>query len=291
MNENEREEQEPQEEITSESEDDDLKAYLAEMKALESDFSDLEDLDMEEILEMQEAIATVKEGEEITVEGALQDEISIESEKITNNNQTDYLEQKETMISDFSDMDGIDFDELKEMKDAIESVKEEEEGEVQQPQEISSELEERIKEELSKRKKEEEKEVITTEKFLEYIKEKRDKIWYHALWYLVFNVDDHIASKFMLYDVLKEVTSKSAIDPIPEHQFYFGLGYILRLNVNNKQVVRYMSGAKFKININIDNFKEMLEESGEPISHRPIIEEVEKKKMYSDFLKDDFLDI
>ena len=95
----------------------------------------------------------------------------------------------------------------------------------------------------------------------------------------------------MLYDVLKEVTSKSAIDPIPEHQFYFGLGYILRLSIDNKKVIRYMSGGKFKINISINTLKELLEKSGEPVSTRPIIEEKEKKKMFKDFLKDDFLDI
>ena len=52
-----------------------------------------------------------------------------------------------------------------------------------------------------------------------------------------------------------------------------------------------MSGGKFKINVNIDSLKSILEEAGEPISTRPVIEEKEKKKMFSDFLKDDFLDI
>ena len=105
-------------------------------------------------------------------------------------------------------------------------------------------------------------------------------------------MEDHIATKALLYDVLKEVTSKSAIDPIPEHQFYFGLGFILRLTLNNKKVIRYMSSrGKFKINVNVDNLKKLLEQSGEPISTRPIIEEEEKKKMFSDFLKDDFSDI
>ena len=152
-------------------------------------------------------------------------------------------------------------------------------------------MEERIKQELLKKKEEEEKAQITPDKFLAYINNKRDKIWYHALWYLIFNVEDHIASKALLYDVLKEVTSKSAIDPIPEHQFYFGLGYILRLSIENKKVIRYMSGGKFKINISVNTLKELLETSGEPVSTRPIIEEKEKKKMFKDFLKDDFLDI
>jgi len=156
---------------------------------------------------------------------------------------------------------------------------------------ISLELEERIKKELLKKKEKEEVEIITPEKFLEYVKTKRDKIWYHALYYLVFNVEDYTATKALLYDVLKEVTSKSAIDPIPEHQFYFGLGYILRLTLNDKKIIRYMSGGKFKVNINAKNLKEILEQAGKPISTRPVIEEDEKKKMFTDFLKDDFSDI
>ena len=190
-------------------------------------------------------------------------------------------------------MDELDFDELREMKEAIEGVRQEEGSDVEQefkPPEISSELEDRIKEELAKRKEVEE-EVTTPEMFLEFLKQKRDKIWYHALWHLTFEVEDHTASKSLLYDVLKENTSKSPIDPIPEHQFYFGLGYILRLNVNNKQVIRYMSGGRFKINISIKNLMEWLEQSGEPIITKPVIEEEEQKKMFSNFLKDDFLDI
>ena len=52
-----------------------------------------------------------------------------------------------------------------------------------------------------------------------------------------------------------------------------------------------MRGGKFKINIGIKGIKEILEEVGEPISTRPILKEEEKKKMYTDFLKDEFLDI
>ena len=52
-----------------------------------------------------------------------------------------------------------------------------------------------------------------------------------------------------------------------------------------------MAGGKFKININLENLKEWLEIAGEPISKRPIITQEERKGMFSDFLKDDFLDI
>lgn len=294
MNEKKEEENEELENEEVEVEDDDLKVYLEEMKALESDFSDLDDLDMEELQEIQDAIAKVKESEESPKIEVINEEFTEEEIEIELKEEK---ELKEAMVTDFSDMGEIDFEELKDMQDAIQSVKQEEiqeiaegETEIQTTQEVSRELEERIKQELLKRKEIEE-EIITPEKFLDYIKNKRDKIWYHALYYIVFNVEDHIASKMLLYDVLKEVTSKSPIDPIPEHQFYFGLGYILRLNFNNKQVVRFLKDGKFKINVNVNNLKEMLEIAGEPISTRPVIKEEEKKKMFKDFLKEDFFDI
>jgi len=281
---------------------DDLETYLSDMKNLETDFSDLEDLDLDELREMQEAIAKVKELESLENEEAIEEGISKELELIRSKPQTtereDYLAQKEAMISDFSDLEEIDFDELQDMQKAIESVKQEAsqvtgEEPLQTPISgaISSELEERIKQELVERKKVKEKEIITPEKFLERAKNKRDKIWYHSLYYLVYQAEDNIASKALLYDVLKEDTSKSPIDPIPENQFYFGLGYILRLTLNDKQVVKYMKGGKFKINIGIKGIREILEKVGEPISTRPILKEEEKKKMYTDFLKDEFLDI
>ena len=240
------------EDINEEQEDDDLKTYLKDLEHLETDFSDLDDLDLEEIKEMQEAIEKVKEEEFVDEIGEAPD---------------DRIQEEEIQIIP---------------SDIIE---------IEPSPEISEDLEERIKQELLKKKEKEEKAIITPEKFLAYIKDKREKIWYHALWFLVFEVEDHIASKALLYDELKEVTSKSPIDPIPEHQFYFGLGYILRLSLNDKKIIRYMSGGKFKINVSINTLKELLEESGEPVSTRPVIEEGEKKKMFTDFLKDDFLDI
>ncbi len=294
MNEDQEEGNTKREDEDEEEEDDDLEEYLKEMKALESDFSDLEDLDLEELQEIQDAIAKVKE-DEVLYSGEFADKGILESE--INGKIKEEKNMKEALISDFSDIGEIDLDELREMQNAIEIVKQEEkipseeEGAIQSTQEVSIELEEKIKQELLKRKELKEEEVITPEKFLNYIQNKRDKIWYHALFYLVFNVEDQVASKSLLFDVLKEVTSKSPIDPIPEHQFYFGLGYILRLTLNNRKIVRFLRDRKFKINVNIDILKEILEEAGDPISTRPIIKEEEKKKMYNDFLKDDFLDI
>ena len=272
---------------------DDLDIYISEMKHLETDFSDLEDLDFEELKEMQEAIAKVKELEKLEVDGNFEEIVP----NIQSSEQEDYLAQKEAMISDFSDIEGIDFEELQEMQKAIESVKQEEiqeaGAEINQIggiDLISSDLEERIKQELLERKQEAKIEVITPEIFIERAKDRRDKIWYHALCYLVYEAEDHIASKTLLYEMLKEVTSKSPIDPIPENQFYFGLGYILRLSLNEKQVVKYIKGGKFKVNIAEKGIKDILDELGEPISRRPILTDEEKKKMYEEFLNDDFFD-
>ncbi len=272
---------------------DDLDIYISEMKHLETDFSDLEDLDFEELKEMQEAIAKVKELEKFEVDGNFEEIVP----NIQSSEQEDYIAQKEAMISDFSDIEGIDFEELQEMQKAIESVKQEEiqeaGAEINQIggiDLISSDLEERIKQELLERKQETKKKVITPELFIERTKDKRDKIWYHALCYLVYEAEDHIASKTLLYEMLKEVTSKSPIDPIPENQFYFGLGYILRLSLNEKQVVKYIKGGKFKVNIAEKGIKVILDELGEPISRRPILTDEEKKKMYEEFLNDDFFD-
>ncbi len=296
MNENKEENDDKRDDFEEEVEGDDLQVYLSEMKALETDFSDLEDLDFEELQEIQEAIEKVKEGVVLPEDKLLKNEIL--PQKKAFNELEKQKEIKEELISDFSDLDEIDFDELRDMKEAIETVKHEDfeisgeqEGKILSIPEVSSELEQRIKEELLKRKEEEEEEIVTPELFLDYVKNKREKIWYHALYYLVFNVEDHTASKALLYDILKEVTSKSPIDPIPEHQFYFGLGYLLRLNVNNKQIVRFLRDGVFKINVKIDILKDILQEAGEPISTRPIIEEKEQKKMFRDFLDENFLDI
>ncbi|MFX1405798.1 MAG: hypothetical protein ACFFBW_02485 [Promethearchaeota archaeon] len=279
---------------------DDLKDYLTEIKDLKSDFSDLDDLDFEELKEMQDAIIKVREMENLEVEKTIKDtSLSNGSSIVTEKaKMDDYLAQKEALISDFSDLDEFEFEELKEIQEAIETVKQEELqldseqlSDNRQASSISSELEERIKQELLERKEEKEVEIITPEKFIEYAKNKRDKIWYHALYYIVFQTEDYVASKELLYEMLKEVTSKSPIDPIPEHQFYFGLGYILRLTLNEKQIVRFLSGSKFKINVGIKGLTEILEQIGEPISTRPIIKEEEKQKMFKDFLEDDFSDI
>ena len=302
MSENQNNEEDKLESKKDSQKSDDLEAYFSEMKNLETDFSDLDDIDLEELKDIQQAISKVKEMtstfNEKVVDINSVDHLEDTEPEAEVGQLDEYLAQREAMISDFSDLEEIPFEELQDMQEAIESVRKEkieatnESIITDQPISIvSSELEEKIKQELLERRAEEEKEIVTAEKFLEYIKEKRDKIWYHALYYLVFQAEDHIASKELLYDILKEHTSKSPIDPIPEHKFYFGLGYILRLTLNEKQVVRFVSRGKFKINIGVDILKELLEQAGEPIITKPIIEEEEQKKMFVEFLKDNFKDI
>jgi len=281
-----------------ESEDNDLENYMKEMKILESDFSDLEELDMEEILDMQEAISKVREQEGSDSKSKKVEEYLKKDDFDLSQEKADYISQRRAMTTDFSDLEEIDLDELKDMQEAIEEVKQEARSQVEEESakggslpSISSELEERIKQELIERKKAQIKEIITPEKFLEYIKQRKDKIWYHALYYILFNTEDYTASKELLYEMLKEVTSKSPIDPIPEHQFYFGLGYLLKLSLNDKKVIRYLKGGKFKINVAVKELQDIFAESGDPISTRPIIKEEEKKKMFKEFLNDNFEDI
>jgi len=279
---------------------DDLNTYLEEMKSLETDFSDMDDLDFEEIKDMQDAISKMREIDALDEDNPIES-ISVDTteevQKSTNENER-YIAGKESLLTDFSDLDEIGFEELKEMEEAMKSVRQEDmtsqlEHNISIPSTsgISSELEKRIEQELLDRKDVVGKEIITPEKFIEQASNKRDKIWYHALHYMVYQSEDHTASKQLLYEMLKEVTSKSPIDPIPEHQFYFGLGYILRLTLNDKQIVRYLRGSKFQVNVAVKGLKEILDQVGEPINTRPVIKEEERKQMIEDFLKDDFLDI
>lgn len=295
---------------------DDFQEYMKEMELLKTDFSDLNELDLEEIEEMKEAIFEVQQSEEMkeetinevqqieeaSVQETLVQEASIhealvEENEIIEEPILDNSDQKESMMIDFSDLGKTDLNELIEMKQATETVRHEdlssksEKSKTNQTAGISDELEKRIQEELHKKKKKEKKQIITQEDFIKFTEKRRDKIWYHALNYLTFKVEDHTSSKYLLYDVLKEDTSKSPIDPIPEHQFYFGLGFLLRLSIDNTQIVRYLSGGKFKINFDIEIIKKILEEAGPPIITKPVIEDDVKKNYFKDFLKDDFTDI
>lgn len=278
-----------------EQQDTDLKAYIKEIDILSEDFSDLSDLDMEELQDIKEAVEEVRKGkskEEVSEDEIEEAEVS-EEISVVNSELMTYLDEREQLSQNFTDLQELDLDELRDMKEAIATMKSEAKDvesieKTEQP--ISEGLEQKIRLELEKRKEIQKKKEVTAEDFQNYIKDKRDKIWYHSLYHLVFETEDHSASKEGLYDLLKEVTSKSPFDNIPQQQFYFGLGYLLRLKLYDKDIIRY-KGGKFKINVNVDLLKRILEENGEPISRRPIIPKEEQDKMISNFLKDDFNDI
>lgn len=298
MQDGEREEEIDEKIDKSENEEDQniaLETYMKEMDMLSEDFSDLSDFDIEELQDIKEAIEEVRRGkmkeeisEDQTEEAAVSEEISIEDSELMA-----YLDEREQLSQDFTDIQELDLDELRDMKEAIATIKSETENiEAIEKSEhpISEGLEQKIRLELEKRKEIHKKKEVTVEDFQNYIKDKREKIWYHSLYHLVFGAEDHSALKEELYDILKETTSRSPFDDIPQQQFYFGLGYLLRLKLYDKDIIRY-KGGKFKINVNVDTLKRILEENGEPISRRPIIPKDEQDKMISDFLKDDFEDI
>jgi hypothetical protein len=156
--------------------------------------------------------------------------------------------------------------------------------------EISDELERKIQEEIERKKEVTGEKTVSREEFIEYLKPRRSKVMYLALWQLTFNIEDHQATKQGLYEALKEPTSTSPVEPLPEHKFYFGLKYILKLKLFDQKVCEYVKD-KIKLMVNIDNFKEILKEVGEPISTRPKLSDEEKKDIFTNFLKDDFLDL
>ena len=294
MQDEEREEEIDESEV-EEGQDTSLETYLKEVNMLSEDFSDLSDLDIEELRDIKEAIEEVRKERVVGEISEDQREVPDISEDrfIEDSELKTYLEEREQLAQDFTDLQELDLDELKDMKEAITTIKSEADRivSVEKPEQpISEGLEEKIRIELERRKEIQKKKEVTAEDFQNYIKDKREKIWYHSLFHLIFGTEGHHASKEGLYDILKEVTSKSAFDPIPQQQFYFGLGYLLRLKLYDKDIVRY-KGGKFNINVNVDTLKKILEENGEPISRRPIITKDEQDKMISDFLKDDFDDI
>jgi len=192
----------------------------------------------------------------------------------------------------FSGLEDLTEDDLKDLQDAIAENVESDNIAVEMPfaPDISADLEKKMQEELARKKKSQDKSIMTKEMLMDYLSSRRSKIVYHALWYLTFTVEDHEAAKDTLYEALKEVTSKNAVEPLDEHKFYFGLGFILRLTLNSERIVQFKAG-KLKLAVNPEFLKEILNQVGDPISERPIITQSKKDEMFADFLKDDFLDI
>jgi hypothetical protein len=198
-------------------------------------------------------------------------------------------------LLDFADLDDfaeMSEEDLREMQEAI-AENLEQEPLVEEPEfrpEIDAELEQRMQAELAQKQKRKGKALVTKDQLVEYLAARRTKIVYHALFWLAFESEDHEASKQIIYDALKNVTSKDPVESLEEHKFYFGLGFILRLKLLDQKIVQFKAG-KLKLTIAIPMFQDMLRIIGDPISERPILTSKEKNKMYTDFLSDDFLDI
>ncbi|MHA1512298.1 MAG: hypothetical protein ACTSRX_11345, partial [Promethearchaeota archaeon] len=171
---------------------------------------------------------------------------SLQQEEILSDNEL--MEQELLEFADFESLEDLSEDDLADMMEAIEENKDQQlteldnqpiDGqdiiELEKPEfkpEIDEELEAKMQAELELKKKSRGIKETTREDLIEYLGERRAKIVYHALWHLIFNTDDeYILSKQMLYEALKEVTSKNAVEPLEEHKFYFGLSFILRLKL------------------------------------------------------------
>lgn len=237
------------------------------LKDMLKDFSDMQDLGVNELLELQKAMEEVKQGiSEPPKEGVAPDNSgNINAAVLV---EGDVIAQGTPIVEDPYPGWGI-------YEDVVV---------------LTQDMEAKIQAELEKKKKK--KIIVTEDMFKKYCSTKRNKVWYHALWFLIFSIEDHEASKQSLYEALCNVTSKSAIDPLPEHTFYFGLINILRLTLNDRKIIDF-TGDKLKINklAGIDLLTDLLREIGPPISERPVISEEKKKDMFMKFLTDDFLDI
>ena len=204
----------------------------------------------------------------------------------------DDFQQELLDFADLDDLAEISEEDLLEMQEAIAENLEQEtiEEEPEFRPEINAELEQRMQAELAQKQQRKGKALVTKDQLVEYLAARRTKIVYHALFWLAFESEDHEASKQILYDALKDVTSKDPVESLEEHKFYFGLGFILRLKLLDQKIVQFKAG-KLKLTIAIPMFQDMLRIIGDPISERPILTSKEKNKMYTDFLSDDFLDI
>jgi len=250
----------------------DIKSDQEPEQTLEEDLSSESDLVVEPGLENQEGNATPD-----PVEGEISE---------------DDFQQELLDFADLDDLAEMSEEDLREMQEAI-AENLEQEPLVEEPEfrpEINAELEQKMQAELAQKQQRKGKALVTKDQLVEYLAVRRTKIVYHALFWLAFESEDHEASKQILYDALKDVTSKDPVESLEEHKFYFGLGFILRLKLLDQKIVKFKAG-KLKLTIAIPMFQDMLRIIGDPISERPILTSKEKNKMYTDFLSDDFLDI
>ncbi|MHA1846560.1 MAG: hypothetical protein ACTSXU_02815, partial [Promethearchaeota archaeon] len=155
-------------------------------------------------------------------------------------------------------------------------------------EDLPDELAEKIQKELESRKIETEENFVSDEDFIKKNKNALPKVWYHCLHYLAFKSEDGTATKKGLYEALKDVLSKSPIDPMPEHMFNFGLSALIKVQLYNKPVVSFKNGL-FSLQVNKKKMQELLMKIGRPLSRRPVVTKEEEKEMISDFFSSDDL--
>ena len=254
----------------------------------------LEEPEITEDQEITEESEIVDDQSDISENPPISTPESLPPEEVLSDN--GLMEQELLEFADFDSLEDLSEDDLADMMEAIEENKDQqiEIAEQEKPEfkpEIDAELEAKMQAELELKKQSRGIKETTREDLIEYLSERRAKIVYHALWHLIFNTsDEYILSKQMLYEALKEVTSKNPVEPLEEHKFYFGLGFILRLKLGIEKIIKFKAG-KLQIAVNPKVLQEILLLIGDPISERPILTTKEKNKMFEDFLGDDFLDI
>ncbi|MFX0101546.1 MAG: hypothetical protein ACFFCS_18365 [Candidatus Hodarchaeota archaeon] len=189
---------------------------------------------------------------------------------------------------------------LEEIMDAMQEVEEENDALVEQAKaaiesgmsledmEISDELAQKIQEQMEKKEAEADKFFVTEDDFIEKNQNALSKIWYHALYHIVFKTEDGKATKRGLYESLKDVVSKSPIDPMPEHMFQFGLSALVKVMLYDKPVCTF-EGGDFLLQVDKKKMQELMVKIGRPLSRRPVITKKEEKKMFTDFFDGDEL--
>ncbi|MHA1680521.1 MAG: hypothetical protein ACTSUE_05895 [Promethearchaeota archaeon] len=183
----------------------------------------------------------------------------------------------------FSAMSDVKKDEEKILKSALEAIESGEAVMEEQLGNMSAELAEKIQSELKAREAEDEENFVTEEEFINQHKDDLEKIWYHCLFFLAFKSEDGKATKHGLYESLKDVVSKSPIDPLPEHMFNFGLSSLIKIQLYEKPIVSFDSSG-FSLQIDKKMLQDLLLKIGRPLSRRPVITQEEEKKMFQDFL-------
>ncbi|MBD3186894.1 hypothetical protein GF325_08720 [Candidatus Bathyarchaeota archaeon] len=188
----------------------------------------------------------------------------------------------------FSAMNEVREDEEKLIQDTVEKIESGQSEMEEQLGQISEDLADKIQMELQARGVEQQENFVTEEQFIKDHKNDLEKIWYHCLFFLVFNSEDGTATKKGLYESLKFTVSKSPIDPIQEHMFNFGLSALIKIQLYDKAIVSFKGGT-FTLQVDRKKMQELLLAVGRPLSKRPVITEEEEQDMFDKFFNTDEL--